>query len=179
MPRKLDVDYGAAKLLYLKGLSLTTISEKTKIPLLALRKHATRQKWAEQKTKTEQVMSSAVSTGLVNTAKEHVNTVLDVLTRHVNALRKRDPEELDLESLDLASKILDRLDQIGRRSHGLDADSASKSHSGLVQIVVNTTQLSPPQPVIDIIESTSSATHQVEADSVLTDNTKLSDSSVE
>lgn len=167
MARKLDVDYDAAKALYLKGLSLSTISKQNSIPLAALRRYAGRHNWLESKTAAEQSVSQVVVGELASTAKTHVNTVIELLGSHLKALKKRDPEKLHIEDFDTATKILDRLDQIGRRAHGLDAESAAnRQHPGLVHIVVQT----PNLPSITVREvnnqSASETTIDVEADTL-------------
>lgn len=135
MPRKLDADWEQAKSLYLKGLSLKTISEQTGIPHGALRQRSVRYKWAIGKTKTDDLVSQAVTEVVARDAKGHVETVISLLGSHLQSLKKRDPDSLDLEEFDAATRILERLNNIGRKTHGLDQEMAQKGN-GLVQIVV-------------------------------------------
>lgn len=161
MPNRLAIDWDQLKTQYIKGLPLKEIAEQNGVSFAALRTRASRYKWADDVAAASQVLQRTVTQTISNRAKNHVETILEVLESHVKALKKRDPESLDFEELDLASKVLDRLDQIGRRSHGIqDEQSAGRSQT-LVQVVINTSNKAD-LTVMEEEETTQGATIDVE-----------------
>lgn len=143
MPRLHTASYDNAKALFIKGMDLQSISERLSIKYGALRKYAERHKWTPLRQQTQETVSRVVAETCATTAKGHVSTVMELLGSHLKALKRRDPEDLAMEDFDTATKILDRLDQIGRRAHGLDADQSVTRAPGLVQIVVNNGNIAP------------------------------------
>jgi hypothetical protein len=136
MAKKLAVDWDKLKSLYIKGVPLKQIADNNGVPFSALRARAHRYKWSEHATEITQILQRDVTKELQETGKEHVSEIIGLLKRAKNALRNIDVEAEPVEAIEVYAKTLDRLDQIGRRSHGLDAENNRTIHVGLIQPVV-------------------------------------------
>jgi hypothetical protein len=164
MPKALAVDWTTIKALIIKGVAMPDVAKQFAIPYNTLKQRAFREKWGEQVTAVEKAVYQAVTREASANAKNHVNTVVNLLGKHLQALQKRDADTLEWQDFETATKILDRLDQIGRRSHGLDAEQANARSATLVQVVINTkdTALTPidvdTDGVIDVESSPGPAT---------------------
>jgi hypothetical protein len=161
------VDWDSAKALYIKGLPLKDVAEQMGVKFGTLRQHARRSGWMQVKRRTSEIVSQVVSESVTQGAKSHVHRVLNLVNRHIESVERRHPDDLDLESFDMLTKIVDRLDQIGRRSHGIDAEAQGKASTTLVQVVINTQDTSAfheiepvtstPDTTIDVEPSSSDA----------------------
>jgi hypothetical protein len=136
MAKALSVDWSLAKSLAIKGVPLPEVAKQLGVSYNTLKQRAHRYKWREEVTKTEQAIHHAVTETCADVAKTHVNRVVGLLGKHLDALERKDADTLDLQDFDTATKILDRLDQIGRRAHRLDDENNRTIHVGLIQPVV-------------------------------------------
>lgn len=172
MPSVAIANYDQGKALFIKGFELREIAQQIGVSLTALRKYAQRHNWASLRRETQEIVSQAVSESVVLDAKGHVNSVISSLGRYLNSLEKRDPDKMDIETFDAATRVLERLHNIGRKAHGLDAEQAGKA--GSVQIVIanmTPTQLKTIQDSVIDIENTSSASASDSTSSDDTDST--------
>jgi hypothetical protein len=164
MGKPLAVDYEKIKALFINGLPLPDLAERFNVKYNTLRQRAHREGWQKLATEVSHSVTRAVTDSVTQGAKSHVNRVLKLVDRHIESVERRSPDAMDLESFDMLTKIVDRLDQIGRRSHGLDAEQANARSATLVQVVINTkdTALTPidvdTDGVIDVESSQGPAT---------------------
>jgi hypothetical protein len=164
MPKPLAIDWDSARALFIKGITMKDIADQFGLKCATVRQRAKRDKWGQSKAIATEIVSRKVTETVSEGAKSHVNRVLKLVDRHIESVERRSPDAMDLESFDMLTKIVDRLDQIGRRSHGLDAEQANARSATLVQVVINTkdTALTPidvdTDGVIDVESSQGPAT---------------------
>lgn len=158
MPKPLSADWDLAKSLILKGFTQRDAAKQIGVSYDALKKRAYREQWDKERDKVADAVSRVVVKETTEAAKGHVHKVVAILEKHLEALEKRSPRGLTLEECETAAKLLDRLDQIGRRNHGLDAQEAGNQRQSLVQVIVQSGSTSHPAPPMRIVTSHPGAT---------------------
>jgi len=156
MARTFEADWGLIKTLVIKGVPVKKISEQSGVPVNVIAQRKYRQKWRSEITRANAVITENVITACASTAKGHVNTVIQLLGDHLDGLRSRGVP-MKWEDFDTATKILDRLDTIGRRAHGIDNDGAGHGTAGLVQIIIQ----APAQGQFRVCDATEGTTLDV------------------
>ena len=136
MPKHLKADYASAKALFLTGLPLPDIAEKTGINYGALRQHARRHNWVQNKGDIETIIEKHVATSIEDAAKRYIERSIKLDSRVFSALEAKRIEAMELEELEKVATIMAKVNPVARSNRGLDDDKHKTIHVGLTQNVV-------------------------------------------
>ena len=154
MGARIPADWEAIKGLYLRGYGPSKIAEATGLKEDTIKKRISRGGWRQIAEAVDKQTSSAVLERTLSDAKTHVTRTIRLLDQqfdHLEALITQGPA--GEETAEYRAKILDRLDQIGRRAHGIDAQADRKAQFS-VNVQVNTAQVERHQPVVESANAT-------------------------
>lgn len=130
MPQALpNVDWDHLRALYCAGLSFKAIADKTGISHDAIRAHASRYGWKEGVTRAATVVQHAVTASLSERGKSWAGRIASILERHLQTIERMESEQ-DLDQLEKLVKIVRGLDDVGRRTFQLDAETSAGHLNG-------------------------------------------------
>ena len=151
MPREVDVDWQLAEGLFQQGLSCAEIARRLDCNASTVRTRSLRGKWSEKKAQALQILKQAAADEPLDVKKhadQWMRDLLQVCQTHMDYLKGVKPGKLAPKDVQLGAQVLRIIDDLTRRSLGLDNEQPKTVHVGLMQNLVEI-KLHEPAPVTD------------------------------
>lgn len=145
---------------YIKGVPLIELARQYNVKDGSLRAYAARNGWQKDAADARQALTRSVAHVVSEKGAKFAERISGVLEKHVTALEKLDPQGLDLEAWDTLTKVLERVNGVGRKNYEMDQQEGRLTVNMAVQAspIQSQTNLSS---IIDV-ESTSVDSKQIE-----------------
>jgi hypothetical protein len=139
MPKQVDVDWQLAEGLYQQGLSCAEIARRLTCNASTVRTKALRGKWSEKKAQALEILKQSVADEPLDVKKhadQWARDLMQVCQNHMDYLKEVKPGKLTPKDVQLGAQVLRIIDDVARRTLGLDSEQPKIQHVGLVQNVV-------------------------------------------
>jgi hypothetical protein len=143
------VDWAELRALHCKGLGLRELSEKYGISYDRVRAKSSREKWRHTVTKANNAVTQAVTDELADFAGRHVRKVIGLADKSMDKLLTELAKDPSLTTLEKIVGVANTLDQLGRRTAGLDKQADNKPASLTINVNTSGGQAVPLGQVID------------------------------
>lgn len=114
------VDWDLAKSLVIRGVPMPEVAKQLCCNYSALRSRSSRENWKVTAAVASDLMGQSATRTMQSRGELWGNRVADLLEKHLAYLESLPPEDITLAELDQTTKILERIDGMGRRTLGLD-----------------------------------------------------------
>lgn len=131
------MDFAELRALHCKGVSLKQLATDYGIEYGTLRVRASREKWRNTRNKCDNAVMQAVTDQMTGFADRHVRKVIGFADVAMDKLLTELAKDPNLTALEKIVGVANTLDQLGRRTAGLDKqDKESKPASLTVNVAI-------------------------------------------